>query len=107
MVENKMTFDDWWAQYPLRSSNMVGPTWDTAPRAAWTAATASAHDWQPISTAPKDGTHVLVSGPHALPTTVHWFDGAWHLSVNQQGEFSAYVWGEPTHWLALPMRHNV
>lgn len=58
--------------------------------------------WQPIETAPKDGTHITVFSPHALPCTVHWFDGGWHLSVNQCGEYSAYVWGLPTHWMPLP-----
>lgn len=61
--------------------------------------------WQPIESAPKDGTHVLVLDAHAPnvpPTTVHWFNGGWHLSVNQRGEFSEYIWGTPSHWMPLP-----
>lgn len=57
--------------------------------------------WQPIETAPKDGTHILVKAPRQIPTSVHWFDGAWQLSMNQMGEFSEYVWGPPTHWMPL------
>lgn len=71
--------------------------------------------WQPISTAPKNGAHILVcstNNPSTPPTTVHWFDSrlygarsggaGWHLSVNLKGEDSDYVWGPPTHWMPLP-----
>ena len=61
--------------------------------------------WQPIETAPKDGTHILVinaRNQNPLPATVHWFDGAWSLSVNQMAEYSDYVWGPPTHWMLCP-----
>lgn len=63
--------------------------------------------WEPIETAPKDGTHVLIKRMGGLPATCHWFDGGWHLSVNQRGEFSAWVWGDPTHWTALPSNAKV
>jgi hypothetical protein len=61
--------------------------------------------WQSISSAPKDGTHIIVireSDPQHIPATVHWFDGGWHLSVNQRGEYSEYIWGTPTHWMPCP-----
>lgn len=65
-------------------------------------------DWQRIETAPKDGTHITVvnvHNPNVPPTTVHWFSdeegGGWHLSVNQMGEYSDYVWGPPTHWMRV------
>jgi hypothetical protein len=60
---------------------------------------ASYDRWQPIETAPKDGRHIIVFGD-GLPATVHWFDGGWHLSVNQRGEFSEYIWRAPTHWMS-------
>lgn len=60
--------------------------------------------WQDISTAPKDGTHILVSREPMLTTSVHWFDDSWQLSVNYIGDHSDYVehWGQPTHWMPLP-----
>ena len=62
--------------------------------------------WHDMDCAPKDGTHITVISAHnKLPaTTVHWFDGGWHLSVNQMGKYSDYVWGFPTHWMLLPER---
>lgn len=59
-------------------------------------------NWKNIETAPKDGRHIIVinaNDNYPLPATVHWFDGGWHLSVNQKGEYSDYIWGEPTHWM--------
>lgn len=68
-----------------------------------------ADDWQPINTAPVDGTHILViniHNPATPPTTVHWFvdglGGCWHLSVNQMAAYSDYIWGPPTHWRRIP-----
>lgn len=58
--------------------------------------------WRPIATAPKGGTHVLIKHGEGLPATCHWFDGGWHLSVNQRGEYSAWIWAEPTHWMPIP-----
>ena len=63
--------------------------------------------WRPIVSAPKNGNHITVvnaNNPDIPPTTVHWFvdpkeGGGWHLSVNQMGEYSDYVWGPPTHWM--------
>lgn len=74
--------------------------------------------WQPIETAPKDGTHVLVAfdnPPYSEhwtfqqrpPTVAHWFGpaplpglraGGWYLSVshNDGGRI------DPTHWMPLP-----
>lgn len=65
--------------------------------------------WQPIETAPKDGTHFLAcnsresfgyrDGPlPAVQTVVHWFAGGFYTSVNElepQRPFPA------THWKAL------
>lgn len=61
--------------------------------------------WQSIETAPKDGAHIIVANrfnPNIPAATVHWFDGGWHLSVNQMGEYSEYVWGPPTDWMPVP-----
>ena len=61
-----------------------------------------AASWHPIEEAPRDGTHILIRHKDGIPSTCHWFDGAWHLSVNMMGEFSEWKWGEPTHWMILP-----
>lgn len=66
-------------------------------------------EWRTIDSAPKDGTHVLVSfdGTSMPPTVAHWFGppplpglraGAWYLSVQQLEGPSI----NPTHWRDLP-----
>ncbi|WP_103171560.1 DUF551 domain-containing protein [Paracoccus sp. SY] len=57
--------------------------------------------WQPIDTAPKDGTPVLCFTPddHFSPVTgmdVLWFDGG-HWLYNGD----PWPWN-PTHWMPLP-----
>lgn len=61
-------------------------------------------DWQPIDTAPKDGTQILV-WPYwssRSPTQVYWRDlqrkpGRWEITP------SHYCAGaDPTHWMPLP-----
>jgi len=65
----------------------------------------SADEWQPIETAPKDGTEVIVvrSG---FKVTVGWFDkkSGWTnptraISEDYDQEMGGY---EPTHWMPLP-----
>ncbi len=65
-------------------------------------------EWQPIETAPKDGTAILLFGgdPPAmweLPeprgySIAHWSKGRW---IEATGElYSAHE--SPTHWMPLP-----
>ena len=70
-------------------------------------------EWQPIETAPKDGSTILVCGPRLLHAhgfgmaTVHWQmdheDGIpwWKI---EDGKFGPYdLRGpSPTHWMPLP-----
>ena len=60
--------------------------------------------WMPIETAPKDGTHILAVGsyPSAIATSVHWFDGGWHLSVNRNGDDSDWGCSDLSWWRPLP-----
>jgi len=68
--------------------------------------------WQPIDTAPKDGTHILafrvpvgVSFTNLTnpPTVVHWFDDqdepGFYTSVNERAPEYPF---NPTHWMPLP-----
>ncbi len=62
---------------------------------------------QPIETAPKDGTHIIVVTLPEEPgqnscTCVHWFNGEWALSVNYDGEHSNHGVSNPTHWKRRP-----
>ena len=74
--------------------------------------------WQPIETAPKDGSAVLVYADQATVPLVRfawWDDGenweargfscrdeaaGWWFSTSSCG--SERLWWEPTHWMLLP-----
>lgn len=60
--------------------------------------------WQPMATAPKDGTHILATNGRNEPTTVHWHVDGWYLSVNLMEAHADYTanWGAPTIWMPLP-----
>lgn len=73
---------------------------------------ATASEWQPIETAPKDGTHILahrlpigirVTNLTNPPTVVHWFDDpdepGFYTSVNERAPEHPF---SPTHWRQLP-----
>ena len=61
-------------------------------------------EWQPIDTAPKDGTAVIVTGGpligYELPCVIDalYEDGAWHANMwaAPEGELL------PTHWMPRP-----
>lgn len=72
-------------------------------------------EWQPIETAPKDGTHILVCSARkpygaywtfdqAPPTVVHYFNDpdepGFYTSVNELAPEHPF---NPTHWQALPV----
>lgn len=59
-------------------------------------------DWQPIETAPKDGTHILAFVPWAVhPKTLFWakYADAWRCPASEAGPCGAW---EATHWQPLP-----
>ena len=69
--------------------------------------------WQPIETAPKNGTRILVyfrdMGVHAVLWTD--FDGdsdseyaGWYVDDNKNGPYPlrGYIAGDDTHWMPLP-----
>jgi hypothetical protein len=55
-------------------------------------------EWQPIETAPKDGTRVL-GADHQAVEIIYWADGYWY---NQSVEISLWRVFPPTHWMPLP-----
>jgi len=63
--------------------------------AAHAAIAAMEWGWQPIETAPKDGTHVWVSWPNTIQGEAWYLDGFWH-----EHEYRDDV--APTHWRPLP-----
>ena len=52
-------------------------------------------DWQPIETAPKDGTRLLLATPTGKVA-----DGMW--STRYEVWSWPYVMAEPTHWMPAP-----
>ena len=66
-------------------------------------------EWQPIETAPKDGTYIdlWVSGPYnkGCRITDCWFEcGQWWKDYGRDGELKAdqMKGDEPTHWMPIP-----
>ena len=53
-------------------------------------------DWQPIETAPKDGTRVIVLEGDGDVSLADFYDGRWFYSVAHDEMF------DPTHWMPLP-----
>lgn len=60
-------------------------------------------EWQPIATAPRDGTWFVAVMAGFLPTIVRWHDKGWQDMHDDDGDsWSAATW-ELTHWLiAVP-----
>jgi len=62
-----------------------------------------AEGWQPIETAPKDGTVVLLAGCRK-PVAAAWLEDEidwWHVDDNKRGPFALRGPG-PTHWMPMP-----
>lgn len=72
-------------------------------------------NWQPIETAPKDGTDVLVMYMHIDTQVVHnaffaseadgWDSGDvgwWSYEHSEVSRIKLDDWMEPTHWMPLP-----
>jgi len=58
-------------------------------------------EWQPIKTAPKDGTKILVYDGFDI-TTVYWGMSNWNLVVTEDWATSS-LFEDATHWMLLPV----
>lgn len=56
-------------------------------------------EWQPIETAPKDGTNILVHSPEG--EQVAWWSEGWNKFLTTGGGDD--LWDEPTNWMPLPL----
>ena len=56
--------------------------------------------WQPIETAPKDGTWVLLYHFHARISDWYWDGDKWNSDVLEWSDDQAEL--APTHWMPLP-----
>jgi hypothetical protein len=120
-VSERELFEAWnvkqYGYYPRKNNDSL----DSALFACWQAATAS--QWQPIETAPKDGRKIIVFylNRNKLPRTVmaSWLseeqandidnDGAglnagWYERTDNWDDYShiAIQEGKPTNWMPLP-----
>lgn len=63
-------------------------------------------EWQPIDTAPKDGTVILVGVWEIAPdmASAAWNGKFWSMNYMDEGEFigSGEAFHNPTHWQPLP-----
>lgn len=88
---------------------LSGLTWDNRIMAAdaicEVLADRKAEAWRPISSAPKDGTTVMVYVPDFEKITEAWFceqTGLWPHSAAYSDEGEPCNVGQPTHWRPLP-----
>lgn len=66
--------------------------------------------WQPIETAPKDGTLILLARPQGVwvgkwvPVFVSGYvpDNKWRSHLLNHDHLGAGGYGKPTHWMPLP-----
>ena len=64
----------------------------------------AAHQWQPIDTAPRYGTYILLGAPGYIPETGCWDESpwlnGWYCGGNGSDSYGpAY---SPTHWMPVP-----
>lgn len=59
--------------------------------------------WQPIETAPKDGTEILgvVAGSSGTASVTCMIEGEWECSDFDEHDYLPCTWW-PTHWIPLP-----
>lgn len=64
-------------------------------------------EWQPIETAPKDGSSVLTFSPNdGYPLIVFWQDEMWLIDWDHDRAYGLEPDDKPTHWMPLPEPPN-
>jgi hypothetical protein len=58
--------------------------------------------WQPIETAPKDGTHILAWPCWDIVYVVKWTNRGQYGSYWVEASGEEYSDADPTHWMPLP-----
>ena len=103
-----------WARHRVMNGMEKEFAWD-AFRIAWSHRTAP--EWQPIETAPKDGSKILIYDGDDIYAA--WWEPKFHLGVSENAEEFTYLgaWTDdavasfnyeetfeyqPTHWMPLP-----
>lgn len=90
----------WWANVPGGASCL--PTREAAMAAVEAAVLEPDNGWQPIETAPKDGTQIVLIGRY--PDGKTWSDQyqSWWLNGIWERRFHRIDVVPPTHWRPLP-----
>ncbi len=84
---------------PGAATDLLNATADAPERIARLRA-AEPDGWQPIETAPKDGTNIMLGWP-TMTMSGYWADWAGRKSwVTSRGEYGGSA--APTHWMPLP-----
>ena len=117
--ESKYTAQGYASHYAHRDAD--GPSQVVLPLITTTQAEAyadqrvrEATEWQPIETAPKDGTYILLTNPESGGSWVgHYqefssgglrFDPPWHsMMLNCDHLPKKWASRRPTHWMPLPV----
>lgn len=68
------------------------------------------NNWQPIKTAPKDGTSVIIAVPHNDPSGFVVGEaycnerrgGWWWANLSYDDDYADPIRQAPTHWMPLP-----
>lgn len=55
-------------------------------------------EWQPIATAPKDGTWILATATNTTPAVVRWEEDGW---VENEGDDGDRTW-PLAYWMPVP-----
>ncbi|MAO23820.1 MAG: hypothetical protein Unbinned3818contig1000_4 [Prokaryotic dsDNA virus sp.] len=64
--------------------------------------------FQPIETAPKDGTEVVLrfvchdGDDRPVEILNGWFDGSWRRICHNSNSYQYFSFGEVTHWMPIP-----
>lgn len=92
-MQDRKDFEEWYGSSPefgkyVYVDPIVQARWE-----AWKGAL-ERYSWQPIESAPKDGTRVLLSKLGAMHTAFY-RNGGWECG-------NLHYFNSPTHWMPLP-----